>query len=90
MSKKRRFKSEDEEREYWSKTDSTSVVDWSKAKKVTLPNLKPSVRTISLRLPEFMLEKLKLLSNRRDIPYQSLIKVFLDECIRRELGDDAA
>jgi predicted DNA binding CopG/RHH family protein len=83
--KKRKFKTEDQEREYWSATDSTDVLDWSKARKVVLSNLKPSVKTISLRLPESMLEGLKLIANKRDIPYQSLIKVFLAERIEHEL-----
>ena len=83
--KKRTFKTEDEEREFWSKTDSTEVIDWTKVKRMVLSNLKPSVRTISLRLPESMLDGLKLIANRRDIPYQSLIKVFLAEKIEKEL-----
>jgi predicted DNA binding CopG/RHH family protein len=90
MKKPRRFKSEDAERAYWARHDSTREVDWRGAKRMVLPELKPSVRTISLRLPESMLEELKTLANRRDVPYQSLIKVFLDERIRRELNDDAA
>ena len=80
-----KFKSEDKEREYWAKQDSTEILDWDKAKKVVLPNLKPSTRTISLRLPESMLEELKLLSNKRDVPYQSLLKIFLSERIEEEL-----
>jgi len=72
-----KFKSEDQERKFWSVHDSTEYIDWSKAKRVTLPKLKPSVKTISLRLPESMLEELKLLANKRDIPYQSLLKVRL-------------
>ena len=80
-----KFKSEDKEREYWAKQDSTGILDWDKAKKVVLPNLKPSTKTISLRLPESMLEKLKLLSNKRDVPYQSLLKIFLSERIEEEL-----
>lgn len=90
MKKRRAFKSEDAERAYWAKHDSAKEVEWSRARRVTLPELKPSVRTISLRLPESMLEELKLLANRRDVPYQSLIKVFLSERVRRELGGDAA
>jgi predicted DNA binding CopG/RHH family protein len=80
-----KFKSEDKEREYWAKQDSTEILDWDKAKKVVLPNLKPSTKTISLRLPESMLEELKLLSNKRDVPYQSLLKIFLSERIEEEL-----
>jgi predicted DNA binding CopG/RHH family protein len=90
MAKRRRFRSEDEERAYWSTHDSTAEIDWSKAKRVALPNLRPSVRTISLRLPEWMLDELKVLANKRDVPYQSLIKVFLSERIQRELDKKAA
>jgi len=79
------FQSEDEERKFWATHDSTEFVDWKSAKKTVLPNLKPSVKTISLRLPESMLEELKLLANKRDVPYQSLLKVFLSERIREEL-----
>ncbi len=80
-----KFKSEDSERGFWAAHDSTEYVDWKKAKRVVLPNLKPSVKTISLRLPESMLEELKLLANKRDVPYQSLLKIFLSEKIREEL-----
>lgn len=81
-----KFKSEDEEREFWSKADSTDYIDWDEAKKTILPNLKPSTKKISLRLPELMIEELKLLANKRDIPYQSLMKMFLAERIQRELN----
>lgn len=84
-----KFKSEDGEREFWSKHDSTDYLDWKKAKKVTLPNLKPSVKTISIRLPEMMLNELKLLANKRDVPYQSLLKMFLAERIEKELSHSA-
>lgn len=80
------FKSEKEERDFWQSHDSTEYVDWKKAEKITLANLKPSVRTISLRLPESMLEELKLLANKRDVPYQSLVKVFLSDRIEQELA----
>lgn len=80
-----RFKDEDAEREFWSTHDSADYVDWKKAKRVVLPNLKPSVKTISLRLPESMLEELKLIANKRDVPYQSLVKVFLADRIEQEL-----
>ncbi len=80
-----KFTSEDKEREYWAKQDSAEVLDWTKANKVVLPNLKPSVKTISLRLPESMLEELKLLANKRDVPYQSLLKIYLSEKIEEEL-----
>jgi predicted DNA binding CopG/RHH family protein len=81
------FRDEDAEREFWAKKDSTDYLDWSKAERVTFPNLRPSVRTISLRLPEAMIAELKLLANKRDVPYQSLLKVFLAERIREELAD---
>ena len=79
-----KFKSEDDEREFWSDHDSTEYVDWSRARSGIFPNLKPSTRTISLRLPESMLEALKLLANKSDVPYQSLVKVFLAERIESE------
>lgn len=80
-----RFKTEDEEREFWASHDSTEYVDWAKGKRVVLSNLKPSVKTISLRLPESMLEELKLIANKRDVPYQSLVKMFLAERIAEEI-----
>jgi predicted DNA binding CopG/RHH family protein len=80
-----KFKSEDQEREFWSKADATEYIDWNKAKRTILPNLKPSTKKISLRLPELMIEELKLLANKRDIPYQSLMKIYLAERIQNEL-----
>jgi predicted DNA binding CopG/RHH family protein len=90
MAKKRRFTNEDEERDFWSERDSAEVVDWTKARRVTLPDLKPSLKTISLRLPSFMLDEIKQLAHKRDVPYQSLIKLFLAESVKRELRDDAS
>lgn len=81
------FSSEDEERAFWSKAESTDYIDWSKSKKMTLPNLKPSTKKISIRLPEIMIDELKLLANKRDIPYQSLLKIFLAEKIEQALND---
>jgi len=78
------FKSEAEEFEFWSKADSTEYVDWSQAQRVKLPNLKPTLRTISVRLPVGMIEDLKILANRRDVPYQSLLKIFLAERLEQE------
>ncbi len=78
------FETEDEERNFWATHDSTEYVDWSRAERVVFPNLKPSTKTISLRLPESMLDELKTLANQRDVPYQSLIKVFLRERIDSE------
>ena len=86
MKKIPKFKSEDKEREFWADADSLEFIDWKKAKKIVLPDLKPSVRTISLRLPESMLEEIKLLANKRDVPYQSLMKMFLSERIEKELN----
>ncbi|MBW1759649.1 MAG: BrnA antitoxin family protein [Deltaproteobacteria bacterium] len=80
------FKNEDEEREFWESHDSTEFIDWKQAERVTLSNLKPSVKKISIRLPQSMIEELKLLANKRDVPYQSLLKIFLAERIKKELG----
>jgi predicted DNA binding CopG/RHH family protein len=80
------FRSEDEERAFWATHDSTEYVDWHKGSRATFPNLKPSLRTISLRLPESMIAELKTLANKRDVPYQSLLKVFLAERIAEELA----
>ena len=80
------FENEDKERKFWAEADSSEYIDWKKAKKIILPNLKPSVKTISLRLPESMLEEIKLLANKRDVPYQSLMKIFLSERIDKELS----
>jgi predicted DNA binding CopG/RHH family protein len=80
-----KFKNEDEERNFWATHDSTEYINWKKAKKVVLSNLKPSVKSISLRLPESMIEELKLLANKKDVPYQSLLKIFLAERIGEEL-----
>lgn len=82
------FRSEEEEQEFWATHDSTEYVEWSGARRMVLPNLRPSTKTISLRLPELMLEELKLLANKRDVPYQSLLKVFLAERIAAELQKD--
>lgn len=84
MKKIPEFKNEDKEREFWDKHDSTDYIDWKKGKKVTLPKLKPSIKTISLRLPESMLAELKALAHKRDVPYQSLMKMFLSERIKEE------
>ena len=79
------FRSEEEEQDFWAERDSTDYIDWSQARRVVLPNLKPSTKTISLRLPESMLDELKLLANKRDVPYQSLLKMFLAERLEAEL-----
>jgi len=86
MSKKiPKFKNENSERQFWSKHDSTNFIDWKKGKRIVPNKLKPSVKTISIRLPEMMIEELKLLANKKDVPYQSLLKVFLSERIEAEL-----
>ena len=79
------FESEDEERAFWVTHDSTDYVDWDEAETAVFPKLKPSTKTISLRLPEMMLNELRLIANKQDIPYQSLIKMFLRERIDQEL-----
>ena len=80
-----KFKSEAEERAFWEAkgSDSTEYLDWAKAQRVVLPNLKPSTRTISLRLPQHLLDSIKAAANARDMPYQSLIKVWLQEEIEQ-------
>ena len=84
MEKVPEFKNEDEEFEFWSSADSTEYVDWSRAERVKFVKLKPTLRTISVRLPVSMVEDLKILANQRDVPYQSLRKVFLAERLQRE------
>jgi predicted DNA binding CopG/RHH family protein len=79
------FKNEDAEREFWATHDSAEILDWSRAKRAIFPNLKPSTKSISLRLPESILVGLKMLANKRDVPYQSLLKVFLAEKVEEEL-----
>lgn len=79
------FKNEAEERRFWRTHDSSEYVNWSGAEEVVLPKLKPSTQSISLRLPASMVEELKVLANKRDVPYQSLLKVFLSERIDAEL-----
>jgi predicted DNA binding CopG/RHH family protein len=80
-----KFDSEDQEREFWAQHDSAEYVDWNRAKRASFPNLKLSTRTISLRLPESLIENLKVLANKRDVPYQSLLKIFLAERVDQEL-----
>lgn len=78
------FRSEDEERTFWSSADATQYLDWQAGKRQKFVRLKPTLKTISLRLPVSMIEDLKILANRRDVPYQSLLKVFLAERLARE------
>ena len=87
MKKKKRiprFETETEEREFWRTHDSSEYLEWNCSTEITLAKLKPSTKTISLRLPESMIEELKILANKQDIPYQSLLKVFLAERLYEE------
>lgn len=79
------FKNEDEEREFWATHDSTGYVDWSKAKRVSFPNLKFSTKSITIRVPQALIANLKMIANKKDVPYQSLMKIFLDEKVREEM-----
>jgi predicted DNA binding CopG/RHH family protein len=81
-----KFKTEAEERKFWQQNDSSEYIDWADAEEVVLPRLKPSTRKISIRLPESMIEELKVLANKGDVPYQSLLKIFLAERINSELN----
>ena len=74
-----KFETEAQERAYWETHDSSVHLDWGQAQKVRLPNLRPSTKTISLRLPQHLLDGIKVAANARDVPYQSLIKVWLQE-----------
>ena len=79
------LKNEDKERKFWAENDSTDFIDWQTAESVVLPKLKPTTKTISLRISASMLAKIRLVANKRDVPYQSLIKSFLQERIDEEL-----
>ena len=85
-----KYKNEDSERRFWSKHDSTDFIEWKKGKRIIPGRLKPSSKTISIRLPEMMIEELKLLANKKDVPYQSLLKMFLAERIESELEHSAS
>ena len=82
-----KFKNENDEFTFWANHDSTEYVDYSKAKKMLLPKLKPSTRTISVRLPESLIDHLKVLANKRDLPYQSLLKMYLIEKVEQEFRE---
>ncbi len=82
-----KFKNEDEERKFWSKHDSTGYIDWNQAEQMDFPDLKPSVKSISIRLPESLLNDLKMLANKKDVPYQSLMKIYLAEKVRDEINN---
>lgn len=79
------FKDEDEERKFWAVADTSEYFDWSKAEVAIFPNLKLSTQSISLRLPQTLLARLKSLANQKDVPYQSLMKIFLAERVQQEL-----
>jgi len=79
-----KFANEDEERRFWEQHDSSEYLDWSQARQVVMPNLKPTTRTISLRLPQHLLDSIKAAANARDVPYQSLIKVWLQEKLHNQ------
>ncbi len=79
------FNSDDEERAFWAEADSTEYVDWENGEPIVFSKLKPSTKSISLRLPELMLDEIRTIANKRDVPYQSLIKMFLRERIDQEL-----
>ena len=81
-----KFKSEDEEREFWATHDATEFIDFTQAQSATFANLKPSVKAISIRLPESLLDSIKVIANKRDMPYQSLMKVLLAEAVDREMN----
>jgi predicted DNA binding CopG/RHH family protein len=78
------FRSDEEAGEFWMTHDTTEYGDWTKARRVAFPNLRPSTATISLRLPQGLLNDLRILANERDIPYQSLLKVYLAERVAKE------
>jgi predicted DNA binding CopG/RHH family protein len=80
-----KFKNEAQEQDFWSKHDSSEYLNWKSAERVLFPNLKPSTKSISLRLPESLLDALRQMANERDVPYQSLIKMILQERIERDL-----
>jgi predicted DNA binding CopG/RHH family protein len=85
-----RFDNEEQEREFWSKHDSLDYVDWKRVRRAKIANLKPTTRTVSIRLPETMLEDLRMLANKRDVPYQSLLKIYVAERIEDELRPNKA
>ena len=82
---KQTFKSEAQEAAFWASHDSTEYVDYSKSRRMIFPKLKPSTETISLRLPKSLLDQLKTLANKRDVPYQTLLKLFVLERVQAEL-----
>jgi predicted DNA binding CopG/RHH family protein len=83
-----KFQNEGEDCEFWETHHSAEYINWKQAKRLTLTSLKPSTKTVSVRLPESMFDELKLLANKQDIPYQSLLKIILAEHIRQELSSN--
>ncbi|MDO8433392.1 MAG: BrnA antitoxin family protein [Candidatus Binatus sp.] len=79
-----KFKSEAEERKFWSSHDSVDYIDWRRGKRAVLSDLRPSAHAISIRLPQAMIDELKLIANKRDVPYQSLLKIFIAERLQQE------
>jgi predicted DNA binding CopG/RHH family protein len=79
-----KFKNEDEERTFWANNDSADFLDWNNARPVELNKLKPTVHSISLRLPDVLLGKLKILANKKDVPYQTLLKIYLSDRVTKE------
>lgn len=82
-----KFKNEAKEAKFWSKNDSTEFVDWSKGERVCFPNLHPSSKHISIRLPESLLAHVKAMANKKDVPYQSLIKTYIADKVKEDLGE---
>ncbi len=80
-----RFRSEEQERRFWARNDSAEFVDYAQAKLASFPNLKPTSRAISIRLPESLIENIKMLANREDVPYQSMMKILLSEKVQETL-----
>jgi predicted DNA binding CopG/RHH family protein len=80
-----KFKNESDEFDFWSKNDASEFLKLSNSKRVSFKNLKPSTQSISIRLPEYLLERIKILANKNDVPYQSLIKMYLSERVKKEL-----
>lgn len=76
---------QDKRRDFWAEHDSADYVDWNKSQRVIFPSLKPSTKTISVRLPEALLDDLKYIANKKDVPYQSLLKIYLAERVEEEL-----
>ncbi|MCH7827010.1 MAG: BrnA antitoxin family protein [Bacteroidetes bacterium] len=84
-----KFKTKEEERKFWGNNESSDFIDWTKSKLASFPKLRPSTKTISLRLPEFLLNDIKVIAHKRDVPYQSLIKIILKDRIDNELRNSA-